>query len=124
MIPAQGARHFLLALLLGLGLGCYYGFLRPLRPKHTHLSDFLFMVGLGWVWLVLNFAVCFGDIRLGCNMGLVCGAFLWELTVGRLLRPVFAGFWAFVGKCLRLIGFPFQVFFKKYKNFLFSSWQR
>ena len=41
--PALDARRFGIACLLGLALGLYYGFLRPLRPKHTVLSDFLFL---------------------------------------------------------------------------------
>ena len=78
MTPTQSAQHFLLATLMGLGLGLIYGFLRPLRPKHTHLSDFLFVIVLFWVWLQLNFGVCYGDIRLGgVDFGAAFATGLW-----------------------------------------------
>ena len=51
------------AILLGLPLGCWYDFLRPLRPRFTHLSDFVFMVGAVYLWLYQSFAICRGDMR-------------------------------------------------------------
>ena len=71
--PALAFRHFCTACLLGVLLGVYYGFLRPLRPRFTTLSDLLFVLGAGWVWLYLGFAVCRGDLRLGYFAGL----FVW-----------------------------------------------
>ena len=44
--PALAAQRFGLACLLGGGLGLCYGFLRPLRPKRTALSDLLFLPAL------------------------------------------------------------------------------
>lgn len=96
--PAETALRFGVAIALGGGLGLCYGFLRPLRPRHTTFADLVFVAVAFWVWLYLGFAVCRGDLRLGYTAGLVCGGFAWELTIGRLLRPVFYGFWGFLGK--------------------------
>lgn len=105
-VPALAAWRFLIAAGLGALLGLYYGFLRPLRPRLTTLSDLLFVPALFWVWLYLNFGVCLGDIRMGYNAGLLLGGVLFDVTLGRLLRPVFRKFW-------QLIGYPVQKFFKK-----------
>ena len=77
--PAVAAQRFGMACLLGVLLGVYYGFLRPLRPKLTALSDLLFVLGAGWVWLYLGFAVCRGDLRFGYTCGMFLGWFLWDL---------------------------------------------
>ena len=111
MTPADSIRHFSVAALMGLGLGLYYGFLRPVRAKHPHWGDLFFLLGLYWAWLWLNFGVCRGDIRLGCNAGLAFGIFLWELTLGRLLRPVFRLFWCCIGKIFGFFLIPFKIFF-------------
>lgn len=120
MLPEIVARRFWAACMLGCGLGLLYGFLRPLRPRLTHLTDGVFVIAAGWSWLVLSFGICHGDLRLGYSAGLAIGAFFWELTVGKLLRPVFWGFWRLVGKILvtpwRLLRKIFQktgVFVKK-----------
>jgi hypothetical protein len=86
--PAEDARRFLLGCLLGAGLGFVYGFLRPPRKKHPHLSDLCFSVAAVWAWLQLSFGVCDGDLRLWYTAGLGLGAVAWEVTFGRLLRPV------------------------------------
>lgn len=121
--PAQDGYRLLCALLLGAGLGIFYGFLRPLRPRHTVLSDLLFLPAMGYAWLYLGFAVCRGDIRLGYCMGLILGGCIWEFTLGRWLRPVFFGFWHGISRILH----GFWVFckkilkkFRKIVNFLFS----
>ena len=49
--PALDAQRFLIACLMGAALGIYYGFLRPLRPRHTALSDFLFLPAAFYGWL-------------------------------------------------------------------------
>lgn len=98
--PAQDGYRLLCALLLGAGLGIFYGFLRPLRPRHTVLSDLLFLPAMGYAWLYLGFAVCRGDIRLGYCMGLILGGSIWEFTLGRWLRPVFFGFWHGISRIL------------------------
>ena len=91
--PAVAAQRFAISLLLGAILGLYYGFLRPLRPRHTALSDLLFLPAAAYTLLYIAFAVCRGDLRPEHTAGLILGAFGWELTVGRCLRPVFSGFW-------------------------------
>ena len=71
--PALSLQRFGAGCLLGVGLGVLYGFLRPLRPKHTLFSDFVFLLGLGWAWLYLALAVCGGDLRPGYSFGLAAG---------------------------------------------------
>ena len=71
--PALALQRFGAGCLLGVGLGLWYCFLRPLRPKHTALSDLLFLLGLGWAWLYLAFPVCDGDLRAGYSAALGVG---------------------------------------------------
>ncbi len=111
--PALAFQRFLIALAMGAALGVCYGFLRPLRPRHTTLSDLLFLPVAFWVWLYHSFAVCQGDLRLGYSAGLLLGGVLWELTAGRLLRPVFFGFWRFGSKLTGFFLTPVRIFFKK-----------
>ena len=65
MAPAQAAARFAAACYTGLWLGVVYGFLRPLRPRRTTLSDLLFVGVAGWALIYLTFGVCDGDLRLG-----------------------------------------------------------
>ena len=51
--PEIAGLRFGISYLIGMGLGLYYGFLRPLRPRHTMLSDLLFLPAL---LLVKNWA--------------------------------------------------------------------
>lgn len=111
MIPAQGAMHFAIAFLMGLGLGLFYGFLRPLRPRLTWLADTLFVAGAFYAWLYLGFAICRSDLRMGCVSGLFVGGFVWEMTAGRLLRGVFRAFWTGIFR-------PVEIFLKKFRIFL------
>lgn len=122
--PAQAFYRFAIALGLGCLLGVYYGFLRPLRPRLTALSDLLFLPAAGWAWLYLSFAVCQGDLRFGYTLGLICGVVLWEATIGRLLRPVFTVFWHTIRKIFAFFLYPFKIFTKKgakYLNFLLAT---
>jgi hypothetical protein len=113
--PAIGASRFAAACLLGIGLGLWYGFLRPLRPRHTCLSDGLFLLGFYWVWLYHGFGICRGDLRLGDSLGLILGTILWDSTAGRLLRPLFSGFWKLLSRFRRLALYPWKKIFKKAK---------
>jgi len=94
--PLAAAQRFGAACLLGLGLGLWYGFLRPLRAGHRQLSDLLFVPALFWAWLYLGFGICGGDLRLFYTAGLFVGLWGWEATFGRLLRPVFSMFWKII----------------------------
>ena len=96
--PETAAARFAAAFLMGLGLGVWYGFLRPLRPKHTVLADSLFVLGVLWAWLHLGFGVCGGDLRLGYGAGLAAGGFAWEMSAGKLLRKVITVFWKEIAK--------------------------
>ena len=95
--PALAARYFVMALLLGGGLGLVYGFLRPLRPALTHFADSLFLLATFWAWVWHGFGICGGQLRFGYTAGLILGAFLIEWSIGRALRPFWRRLWNFVG---------------------------
>ena len=107
--PALFLQRYLAACALGVGLGVWYGFLRPVRPRT--LGDLLFLPILFWAWLYLSFGICKGDLRLGYCSGLLVGGLAWEWTVGRWLRPIFSGFW----------GFWQKIFIKLWKNIIIFS---
>ena len=83
MTPAAAAYRMACALALGAALGLIYGFLRPLRPRHTLLSDGIFLAVTAWAWIYLCFGICAGDIRAGYAFGLLTGGIIWERTAGR-----------------------------------------
>ena len=116
-VPAVAAKCLLAALLIGGALGAFYGFLRPLRSRVTWLTDLLFVLAALWGWVYLTFAVCGGDSRLGCTLGLLMGGIAWEGTLGRLLRPVWSRFWGIIlwpmGKIVNI--------FQKFYNFLLAT---
>ena len=88
--PETAARRFLLSCALGCLLGLIYGILWPFRHRFPKTGDALFLLAAFRIWLELTFGICLGDIRIGYLAGLLAGALLWELTLGRLLRPFFS----------------------------------
>lgn len=106
MPPTLACWRFGIACLLGILLGLLYGFLRPLRPKYTLLGDTLFLLGVSWAWLYLALAVCGGDLRFGYSLGLPIGGVLCEMTVGRLLRPIYFFFWRMIRQFFRAAAWP------------------
>lgn len=115
--PAVAALRFALACGLGLGLGVVYSFLRPLRPRLTHLADGIFVLCLLSAWVYLGFGICGGDLRLGYTAGLFVGIFIWEWTAGRLLKPIFFRFWRLLGKVFRGITAPVRAIFRFFSKF-------
>ena len=93
--PLVDACRFGWGLLIGAALGIIYGFLRPLRKRHTTFADTLFVLAACYGYLILQFGICQADVRLAYFLAMICGCILWEGTIGRLLRPVFPFFWAF-----------------------------
>lgn len=108
--------HLGQGLLLGAGLGLFYGFLRDFRPRW--LGDLLFVTALFWIWIYLGFGLCGGDLRLAYSACLLAGIFLWEGTFGRFLRPVFSTFWKGVSRAFLWIWLPYKKFWKKAGNFI------
>jgi hypothetical protein len=106
--PALGAWRLGCSFLLGCCLGIFYGFLRPLGTRHRHLADGIFSLAAVWTWLYISFALCRGDIRVIYLMGMVCGIFLWEKTVGLWLRPIFFLIWKVLGTVFRFVLFPLK----------------
>ena len=110
--PILAAQRFAIGFALGAVLGLWYGFLRPLRPRHTILSDLLFLPGAVWVWLHYMFGICRGDLRVSAFFALALGCILWENTIGRFLRPVFAGLWHFASGIAGFLLLPCKKIFK------------
>jgi len=110
--PGIAAARFLWGVVLGLGLGLLYGFLRPLRRRH--LADALFLIGAFPVWLYFCFGVCRGGFHLGYLSGLFIGGILFHCTLGRLLQPVWKGFWGMIGRFFLVL----KSFFRKITCFL------
>jgi YihY family inner membrane protein len=63
------AARFAACWLIGLGLGVFYCFLRPLRPKFTALADGIFVTGALVGWTYAAFYFCRGDLRMGYTFG-------------------------------------------------------
>jgi hypothetical protein len=91
--PAIAAQRLGWSLAVGVALGFWYGFLRPLRGKCRNFADLLFVAAACYGWLYIAFGVCGGDMRFALLVAMAVGGFLWERTVGRLLRPVFGKIW-------------------------------
>lgn len=96
MSPAVAAARFLSGFLMGVGMGAVYGFLRPLRNKRKNLADFLFLLVLLPGVVYFTFAICRGAPQLALLVAPISGGVLWELSLGRLFRPVWSAFWVFV----------------------------
>ena len=118
--PLIAAQRFLYAFCTGAVLGILYGFLRPLRPKHTAVSGILFLSATVYGWLFLHLRLCQADIRIAYDLAMLLGGFTWELTIGKLLRPVFSAFWKAACEILRFLCLPFKKISKMTK-ILFAS---
>lgn len=110
--PAEAAYRLLVSGLLGVGLGLAYDFCLGLRSRT--LGDLLFLPFLVWAWLFLGFAICDGDLRPAYWTGIAAGWIGYRMTLSRLMRPIFAGFW----KILTLPACFIKKFFAKLLVFL------
>lgn len=121
--PAVAAGRFLAACAVGAAVGLLYGFGRPLRPRLTHLWDGITVIAALLGWIYIGFGICRGEVHFGGTAGMLLGAFAWECTVGRLLRPVFFGFWRVLWKILAFLWMPIEkifIFFRKIFKKLFA----
>ena len=123
MTPAVAAYRMACALALGAALGLVYGFLRPLRPRYTLLSDSVFLAVTAWVWIYLCFGICAGDIRAGYAFTLAAGGIVWEAVAGRALRPIYMQIWKILDGLGRLTLMPIKKFFG-FSKFLFASGEK
>ena len=89
--PALLFSRFLIACLLGSGLGIFYDLLTGFPRCLRHVCDGIFVLALFACGLYLGFAICEGDLRLSYSAGLFVGFLLWHSTLGRLLRTVISG---------------------------------
>lgn len=117
MTPPQiAAGRYLWGVGLGLMLGLLYGFLRPLGRRVRTLADLLFLIGVFPAWVYFSFAVCQGDLHLGYLSSLFVGGILFDCTLGRLLRPLWRGFWSVVEGFFRKLGNIFKKIFRFLKK--------
>ena len=72
--PRTAAAQLGLACLIGGVLGLFYGFFRPLRPRHTGAADTLFGLLFCCGWLYWSFGICRGDLHPAGVLGMVLGA--------------------------------------------------
>ena len=101
--PAVAAARFAGAAWVGVGLGAVYGVLRPLRRKRNWPADLLFMGAVCYGWLYVGFGICGGDLRPVWLAAMLLGGIGWEMTLGRLLRPLYFRIFDILGKILHFI---------------------
>ncbi|MBE6926285.1 MAG: hypothetical protein E7461_05510 [Ruminococcaceae bacterium] len=89
--------RFLIACLLGGGLGIFYDLLTVFPRCLRHLTDGIFVLALFACGLYLGFQICEGDLRLSYSAGLFAGFLLWHNTLGSLLRRVISRISRFLG---------------------------
>ena len=116
-VPVIAARRFAAGIVLGMILGIWHGFLRPVRQRSAVAGDLLFLPGLGWAWIYLMFGICRGDLRVGAFGALLAGCMIWEATAGKLLQPVFEGFWKGIMRVSDILRYPSKKIFGKNENF-------
>lgn len=122
MIPPKDALGELCwGWLLGVLLGLCWGFLRPLGKVGNALRDSLFLLAAGAGLCHLAFGICGGDLRLPCLGAAVLGGVGEEAALGRLLRPVFYGFWSILAGIYRAVLTFWKKFFKTAKNVFASA---
>ena len=120
MIPPEEALGQLWGgLVLGVEMGAAWGFLRPLKRKA--LADGIFVLALAAGLCRLAFGRCGGDLRPACLGAAALGFFLEEWGLGRLLAPLFYGFWSILSKIRRGVLTFWKKFFKSAKNVFASA---
>lgn len=124
MIPGTIGGRVVQCILLGGAIGLGADVVYPLQKKAAMLAQMLWSTWILWVWLVICFGVCRGDIRLGYWAAAALGAALWRGTASRLIRPVFLR----IGRKIRtIIGLPVKLskfILKKINFFKKNSFQR
>lgn len=113
--PARSAEQFLWALALGCLLGAVYELLRPLRVRCKTLGDLLFVASAWGAWIYHSFAICAGDMRIVCLVGLFGGAMAWSRVFGRPFQRIFRAFWRVIGAIIGAILLPAKKFPKSQK---------
>lgn len=117
MPPAETARQFLPAILLGCALGVFHGFLRPLRLRIGWPAELPLCAAMVWGWLYLSFAVCRGDLRPAYTLCYLFSAILWDRTLGRWVGPLFSFFWQGIFQFLGFLSRFWKNFSRKCKNY-------
>ena len=88
--PALAAARFGAALAVGAILGPIYDFLHPPGARHKHFPDLIFVIFCFWAWVYLSFGLCRGDLRWAYTAGMGLGFWLYWISIGKCLRPIFA----------------------------------
>lgn len=105
------------SLLLGMTVGAVSDVLHPVRRKIPMLTDLILSLWITWIWLVIAFEVCKGDIRTGVCGAAAVGAICWRMALSPLIRPVFTKMWQLLWGVFRMIFVPCTDLLKKSKNF-------
>lgn len=119
--PGEALEELCWGWLLGVLLGLCWGFLRPLGKVGNALRDSLFLLAAGAGLCFLAFGICGGDLRLPCLGAAVLGGTAEEAALGRLLRPVFYGFWSILTGISGAVLTIWKKFFKTAKNVFASA---
>ena len=119
--PGEALRELLAGAALGGLLGVLWGFLRPLGKRRRNLCDFLFLLALAGGLCRLSFGICGGDLRPACLGAAALGGIGEEMTLGRLLAPVFYGFWSILSRFWGAVSAFWKNFFKSAKNVFASA---
>jgi hypothetical protein len=101
--------RFVIACLLGAGLGILYDFFACLPRALRHIGDGFFVIALFVCGIYLGFAVCRGDLRTVYSAGLLLGVVGWHYSFGKLLRPL-------ILRLFRLWANIFSKIFKPFKK--------
>ena len=108
---------FLEALLHGTALGLFYDLLRiprRLLGRGSGWFDLLFGLGLTWGTLYFLLGPGGGKLPLYAVAGMALGFWVWNGTLGRLIRPVLEAVFCLIGRIFRCLLSPVTKFF----NFL------
>lgn len=106
--PALLFSRFLMACLLGVGLGFCYSFLTSLPRKLIHLADSVFILLLFAFGIYLGFGICHGDLRPVYSIGLLVSAAGWHFSVGKHLQSLFSSFFRCLGQLFSFFCIPFK----------------
>lgn len=113
-----------ISMLLGMTVGALSDITAPVRRKNPMLTDLLLCIWIVWIWLVIAFEICAGDLRAGCCVAAAIGAFAWRRWISSAFRPVSAKIWAWIGNGFGIIVKPIKYLWKKINFFEKNSFQQ
>ncbi len=115
----QQSTAFLYSLILGLGIGVFYGLLKIVRtafcPQKVtiFILDFIFMIAAALAIFIFSIAYMFGYVRIFTIIGVIIGFFAYRLSLGRLFSKVYCPVIKFIGSVINKILLKIKNFTKK-----------